>query len=246
MLTIHYTYDDARVCLPNSKKRTLDRTHGTIGRVLRPVPSARSAHREAAPDENVQPLCYSSPRGDDPAGDDPARALPRDRPRRARRRESGGPGGGKGTVDGAQAQPEHPEPDLRWVHRRVASQGAGADSILVQRFFFACVRWMDGWTEGGRRRDGRSGRRRMGTDAMYFARFGNRGLDASDAGDAFRNGRGFRIILPRPGSAAVKTKQSVALVSGYPDARDRRATRRATTMDGTNAMRSVRVVSRRR
>ena len=82
---------------------------------------------------------------------------------------------------------------------------------------------------------------------MYFARFGNRGSDASDAGDAFRNGRGFRIIHPRPGgSAAVKTKQSVALVSGYPDARDRRATRRAMTGDGTNAMRSVRVGSRRR
>ena len=82
---------------------------------------------------------------------------------------------------------------------------------------------------------------------MYFTRFGNRGLGASDAGDAFRNGRGFRIIHPRPGgSAAVKTKQSVALVSGYPDARDRRATRRAMTGDGTNAMRSVRVVSRRR
>ena len=49
---------------------------------------------------------------------------------------------------------------------------------------------------------------------MYFARFGNRGSDASDAGDAFRNGRGFRIIR-RPGFfAAVKTNQSVALSFG--------------------------------
>ena len=148
-------------------------------------------------------------------------------------------------MDGAQAQPEHPEPDLRWVHRRVASQGAGADSILVQRFFFACVcdGWMDATVDDDATDEGDGeGSERMGCisrDLEIAVRTRRTRFET-------RFGISHHPSIRRPRSAAVKTKQSVALVSGYPDARDRRGTRRAMTGDGTNAMRSVRVGSRRR
>ena len=150
MLTIHYTYDDARVCLPPpSKKRTIDRSDprddrtspspGPVGTVGTPRSSAR---RKCSASLLLKPA-WGRPRGRRPGARPPAgppsSCAPKRkrRPRRRRRHRGRRPS----STRTPRARSSVGPPAGCFARRR-----CGFDSRST---IFFCVRAMDGWMDGG-------------------------------------------------------------------------------------------------
>jgi len=149
----------ASVCptLPLKKERSIDRTHGTIGRVLRPVPSALARHTAKQRPTKMFSLSATQARS---VGTTP-RATTRRPPSRGTavvvraEEKASAPAAEKAPWTAPKLNPNTPSPIFGGSTGGLLRKAQVRIRFSFNDFF--CDGWMDG-SDGGRRRDGRSGR----------------------------------------------------------------------------------------
>ncbi len=110
-----------RSTTPHKAPHTRDRYHAHARRIALRSPHPLSHARHV---RHVRFRVVRDDQGDRDAATRVSRVSRHERDSRRRRRERRRARRARG-VDGAEIKPQHPEPDLRWVHGRVVAQGAG-------------------------------------------------------------------------------------------------------------------------